>query len=421
MRKIFILLSILFSNYLFGQTSDVLTKSNQLATEWKFEEAIKLLENEIKISPENAELYYWVGKYSHYLVYDTRPFSQKSDDWSKGKVLINLKKAIELNPNFGDAKNLLSVEYGTRALEALKLADYVTYKLELSEAKKYGGFPLHELEQGRNILKSCDANAILLVDGDALFNVIQYLQAVEGIRKDVSLICLSLLERPYYVKLVRDGVGSFLKPVPLICSDNLIMEMHNYKWRINEISIPVSEKARKLHSFNDTIVDYKWTVKPDEGNNQLWTGTAMLINIFETNKWERPIHYVYFGLTDIAGLEENQQIVGLTAKFMPYNVKGTVYEYDKDRFESIMLDPLNYKDYSDISKNQQPRVSGLFGNLNRYRLVEYANFCFNTGDRENAELVLRKMNELMPISIFPLDTKLKADIENLEIKLKIKD
>jgi hypothetical protein len=222
------------------------------------------------------------------------------------------------------------------------------------------------------------------------------------------------------VKLVRDGVGNVMKSAPLSCTDNLIMEMHDYKWRENEISIPVSEKARKLHSINDSIVDYKWNVKPDDGESRLSTGTAMLVDIFETNKWERPIHYVYFGLTDIAGLEDNMQIVGLTARFMPYKVKGTSLEYDKERFESVMLNPENYKDYSDISANQQPRVSGLFGNLNRYRLVEYANFCINTGDKEKAERVLKKMNELMPVEIFPYDEKLKEDVGKLEGRLNNK-
>jgi tetratricopeptide (TPR) repeat protein len=421
MRKYFIFLSIIYSTQLFGQTSDILVKANQLGTDWKFEEAIVLLENGIKTNPKDAELYYWLGRYSHYLVYDTRPFENAGDKWSKEKVLNNLKKAVELNPDYGDAKYFLAAEYGARAHQAIKTGDTIAYKNELLEAKKFGGFPFHVAEQGRNILKSCDPNAILVVDGDAHYNILQYLQAIEGFRRDISLICLSLLERPYYVKLVRDGAGMIIKPVPLICTDNMIMEMHNYKWRENEISIKISDKARQLNNYNDSIADFKWQVKPDEGENRLWTGTAMLIGIFETNRWERPIHYAYFGLTDLSGLEDNYQIVGLTARFLPYKVKGTRIEYDKERFESIMLNPENYKDYSDISKNQQPRVSGLFGNLNRYRLVEYANFCIKEGDRDKAELVLKKMNEFMPISIFPLDTKLKADIENLEIKLKIKE
>ena len=420
MRKIILLLPILFTNYLFGQTADIIAKANQLGSDWKFEEAITSLENRIKTDPDNAELYYWIGRYSHYLVYDTRPFDKKSDSWSKDRVLTNLKKAVELKSDYGDAKYFLAAEFGARALEALKTGDTVAYKRELSEAKSLGGFPLHVVEQGRNILMSCDANAILLVDGDAHLNVIQYIQAVEGYRRDVSLICISLLERPYYVKLVRDGVGNVIKPAPLSCTDNLIMEMHDYKWRENEISIPVSKKARKLHSTNDSIVDYNWNVKPDDGENRLSTGTAILVDIFETNKWERPIHYVYFGLTDIAGLEDNMQIVGLTARFMPYKVKGTSLEYDTERFESVMLNPENYKDYSDISANQQPRVAGLFGNLSRYRLVEYANYCLNSGDNEKAERVLKKMIELMPVEIFPYDEKLKEDVGKLEGRLNNK-
>ena len=83
-----------------------------------------------------------------------------------------------------------------------------------------------------------------------------------------------------------------------------------------------------------------------------------------------------------------------------------------------MLNPDNYNDYKDISINQQPRVSGLFGNLSRTRLTEYENYCIHSGDEEKAALVLKKMNEFMPMSIFPPDSKLKEDIEQISKRLK---
>ena len=92
MRKYFVFLSIIFSTQLLGQSSDIIVKANQLGTDWKFEEAIVLLENGIKTNPKDSELYYWLGRYSHYLVYDTRPFENAGDKWSKEKVLNNLKK-----------------------------------------------------------------------------------------------------------------------------------------------------------------------------------------------------------------------------------------------------------------------------------------------------------------------------------------
>ena len=418
MRKIIILFFISISNLIIGQTTTVIEKANQLGNEWEFEKAINLLENEIKNDPYNAELYYWLGRYSHYIVYDTRPFSNKSNKWSNEQVLNNLKKAVELNPDYGDAKYFLAAEYGARALEALKQKNSDQYKKELSDAYELGGFPLHAIEHGKNILKSCDTNSILIVNGDAQFNVIQYVQTIEGYRKDVSLIVLALLERPYYIKLIRDGLENILKPVPINLNDNLIMEMHNYKWKENDIIIPISEKARRYYDVNDSINNFRWTIKPNIGKNKLWTGTAMLINIIETNNWDRSIHYTWFGFGDLDGLGENMQIVGLTARITPMKVKGSKNEYDIERFELLMFDPENYKDYKDIADNNQPRVSYTFGNLSRRRIVDYANYLLENNEKEKAKLALEKMNELMPDSFHPLTSDIEADLLILKEKIK---
>lgn len=420
MRKILLFLTILISNNLFGQTTDVILKANHLGADWKFEEAINLLKSEIKINPDNSELYYWLGRYSHYIVYDSRPYSKTSDEWSKEEVLKNLKKAVELNPKYGDAKYFLAAEYGARGLDALKQSDAEKYKQELISAQNCGGFPIHAIEQGKNILKSCDTNAILLVDGDAHFNVIQYIQTVEGFRKDVSLIGQSLLERSFYIKLLRDGVKNCLVSVPLSCNDNLIMEMRDYKWRENIVLIPVSEKARKLNGFSDSIVNFNWNVKPDVCDKSLSPGMAMLVNIFETNQWERPIQTMLFGFGDVSGFEDNMQIVGMTARFLPYKVKGTMNEYDTKRFESLMLDPNNYNDYSDITLNAQPRTSSNFGNMSRVRILDYVRYLINVGNNEKAKLVLQKMNELMPASVFEPYLELAEDIRKLTEQVMMK-
>ena len=76
----------------YGQTISNLRTAIQLGDSLRFDDAISVLKSEIKDHPKNADAYYWLGRYSHYIVYDTRPFVQKSDKWSKTEVLANLKK-----------------------------------------------------------------------------------------------------------------------------------------------------------------------------------------------------------------------------------------------------------------------------------------------------------------------------------------
>lgn len=412
MRQLSIFLFIPISTALIGQTVNKIEDIIQLGDEWKFEKAIELIKSEISIDPENPELYYWLGRYSHYMVYDTRPFPGKSDQWSKEQVLKNFQKAVELKPDYGDAKYFLAAEYGARAGEALKIGDVDQYRKELLDAKSWGGFPLHAIENGKNILKSCDTNSILIVNGDAQFNILQYLQVIEGYRKDVSVIALAFLERPFYIKLIRDGVSDIYKPVPINMNDNLVMEMHNYKWKENDVIIPISEQTRKEYKLNDTVTHFKWHIKPNLGKNTLRTGTAMLINIIETNKWERPVHYTWFGFNDLDGLEDNMQIQGLTAKIFPIKVKGTKLEYNTEKFESVMLNPDNYKDYHDIEINNQPRPSFAFGQLSRSRIFDYAIYLYSNGEIEKSNEILNIMNELMPPEIHPLPRYIEYSVEN---------
>lgn len=420
MKQLLIILCISISPALYCQTSNNIEEIIQLGDEWKFEEAIELIKSEINLDPENPELYYWLGRYSHYMVYDTRPFPGKSDQWSSEQIIEPLLRAIELDPKYGDAKYFLAAEYGSRAGEALKTGNVEQYKKELLEAKIWGGFPLHAIEYGRNILKSCDTNSILFVNGDAEFNVLHYVQAIEGYRKDVSVIGIAFLERPYYIKLIRDGIPDAYKAVPISINDNLIMEMHNYKWRENDIKIPVPEQIRNKYNLNDTVTYFSWHIKPNVGEKQLWTGTAMLINIIETNQWKRPVHFTLYGSTGLDGIQDNLQIVGLTSRLVPMKVYGTKLEYDTVKFESVMFDPKNYKNYPDIIENDQPRVSYAFGQMSRRRIFDYAVFQYRNGNYEKMNEVLQSMHDFMPPEIHPLSSDIERGIKYLQEEMEKK-
>lgn len=420
MKKILSILFIALSFILNGQTSKNIEKIIQLGDAWKFDEAIDSLKHYISIDPENPELYYWLGRYAHYKVSDSRPYPGKGDQWSREEVLKPLQKAVELNPNYGDAKYFLAAEYGARAMEALRRGDVAQYKQELLDAKSWGGFPVHAIEQGRNVLKSCDTNAILIVDGDAYTNILQYLQVIEGYRKDVSVLVMTDLGRPYYIKLIRDRVPGIFKSVPIDMNDNLIMEMRDYKWRENDITISVSAQTREIYNLDDSVKHFIWHVKPNIGKGALSPATAMLINIMESNQWKRPISCIFSVINEIDGLADNMQIQGLTAKLYPVKVWGTEKEYDSVKFVSIMLNPENYKDYADIALNNQARVSNGFGQLSRGIIMNYAFHLVSKGDNEGANEVINQLMVLMPPEVFPFSSSIQAGIDRLKLMTKKK-
>jgi tetratricopeptide (TPR) repeat protein len=81
--------------------------------------AVELLEQAKNTHPNDAEIYYYLGYFSHYLAYDSRPLIGHDKNYSD-RILIYLNKAVELDPNFGDAYYFIGAEYGARAIQYLQ-------------------------------------------------------------------------------------------------------------------------------------------------------------------------------------------------------------------------------------------------------------------------------------------------------------
>lgn len=195
-KSYYLIIAILFRMSLYAQKIDLKQQALDEFKNENYPKAISLLKQATSQNPNDAEIYYYLGYFSHYIIYDSRPFVKKSDEWSNQEVIKNLEKAIALYTNYGDAYYFIGAEYSARAWESLRNGNIKQYKKEIVTGREKGGYPDWLIEIGRNILKSCEPNAILFTGGDADFNATQYLQIVEDYRKDVSVIPLALLERP---------------------------------------------------------------------------------------------------------------------------------------------------------------------------------------------------------------------------------
>jgi len=402
MTKKIIFLLLLTTFYSYGQISIKEEALNLFKAE-QYNDAILLLEEAVKNNPNDAELFYYLGWFNHYNAYDTRPLKGYDFTFSK-KIFEYLDKAIELNPNYGDAKYFFGAECSGNAFQAMQNYDLEKLKYFYKLAYSKGAYPKWLIEYGENILNSCEENAILFTAGNADFDVCMYLQLHENFRKDVTLIPIGNIDRPWYVKFLKDGLDEEIKKIKINLTDEQIMDIHPFKWKPTSINILTSNNDQKKYDLQNKNT-FSWLVNPDlisdrmhskiesetaSKRSYLSPQRAILLQIVEDNYSERPIFFSNFASPVFyGGLEKQFENYGLISKLTPIETKNTKWEINFEKLNTV-INAKNISNFHTISKSDIPRISGLikFGySYNLDLLIQYY-------QKESCEKCLKKLNEV---------------------------
>jgi len=372
MKRIIMLVTLFFI-CLPNLLAQELSLKEQALNEFKnehYDEAIDLLENALKISTEDAEIYYYLGFFNHYRAYDSRPLNGYDFSYSEN-IFKYLDKAIELNPNYGDAKYFYGAECSANALLSMQNYDLEKLKYFYSRAFEKGAYPDWLIEFGKNLLNSCDINAILFTAGNADFDICSYLQLHQNYRTDITVIPIGHIDRPWYVKFLKQGLKGAVKKITLNLSNNQIYDIHPFKWEKTDIQIPITSKIREKYDL-DKNYQMKWAIEPDLFSNRIHSKLeneianertylspqkAILLQIVEDNYQNRPIYFsngsnkYFFG-----GLDDYFRNCGLVSELTPLKPKQTKYEYDYEKIIELLQNE-NLKKFRTIKENDIPRIS----------------------------------------------------------------
>ena len=385
-----------------------------------YKETISLLKKAISENPDDAEIYYYLGCYLHYLCYDVGP--RKYDENKSNEILKYLSKAVELDPHYGNAYYFIGVEHGLRSHFSMIEGNIDKTKMELRVGREKGGYPDWLIEYARNMLRACDSNAILFSGGDAETNPVWYLQFVENYRTDVAVIPLGLLNFTPFAAFVKHGIKGFFDDVPISFSEEQILAMHSRKWKSKKIKVSISEIELQRLNIPLTKNVMEWELKPDilrDSFELLSPSSTIIADIVKTNEWERPI---YFSLGSPrnrrASLNSYLQLCGLTYRLLPVEAEEYGLSLNPQEIERVLLKSESYHYFSDIKEHDMPRVSRIFVHNYRAILFQLAAYYAELGNNKKALDILDKMKMYMPEDVFPLSAGLKNAIDNLRDKLE---
>lgn len=161
-----------------------------------------------------------------------------------------------------------------------------------------------DIEFAKNLLNSCEENAILFTGGDNDTFPLWYLQEVEGYRTDVRVVNLELLISDWYIdQMKQPRNGALPLPISLAREEYLgdqSMIVRNYGNK--QIILPVDKEAcrengilneQELNIAGDQMV---WNFRARPGGYILRKDSVIIdiIRNVANDGWERP---VYFGNT----------------------------------------------------------------------------------------------------------------------------
>jgi hypothetical protein len=320
---------------------------------------------------------------------------------------------------------------GGTAIVLFAISPLEMFSQNLYSHNRHGNFA--PFDYSYNILQSCKPNAILFTNGDNDTFPLWYLQEGMGIRDDIRIVNLSLVNTDWYILQLKNETPHGAMKVPISIPDDQIKTISPVQWRTQTFKLPVSKEAYAQFGITDTSITNKgyiqYTMRPtlQAGDVQaIRVQDIIMKNIIETNAWKRPIYYAVTVAPDnFIGLTSYLQMQGLALQLTPKmnTTPGGDYEINLPIMKECLMEP-------EKELSTKPQYGFLFKNLNdphifyddnvrnlmvnyRYSYLRLAAYYEMHGDSADAVSSLDTMEARMPNKVLPIKYEIMSDITRL--------
>ena len=286
-----------------------------------------------------------------------------------------------------------------------------------------------------NILQSCAPNAVIFTNGDNDTFPLWYLQDVEGVRRDVKIVCLSLVNTPWYIKELKNNDPYNVGKIDIRLSDNQIEQIRPIEWVPQDITIPVPQNinTERMDIQDSTII--KQGSLTFRMNNTVTFGNIkairiqdiMVKQIIQDNMWKRPIYFAATCSPDSKiGLDDYLKIEGMALRLVPEKrIPGKEFVNTPAMYQELMNENYGYsKEFKRGFKFRGLNNPDIFfddthiGMLQNYRNA-YIRLALDYENKNNigmTKTILDTMESKLPDNVIPIDFRIYSEIGNIYLQ-----
>jgi hypothetical protein len=281
-----------------------------------------------------------------------------------------------------------------------------------------------------NMLQTCTQDAILFTNGDNDTFPLWYLQDVEGVRRDVRIVNLSLVNTPWYVQQMKNKpYYEDAKAVPISLSDARIASVQPQMWEPRMIDLPVPSDVFARYGVKDTASTNTGKISWMMRNTMQFGQTKavrvqdlLVLDIIRTNQWKRPVFFAVTCAPDSKiGLDDYLWFHGLAMRLEPRKVSrediginpGIIEQnllHEPEGFSRTPQYGYKFRRINDPHVYFDENITRLMLNL-RTGYIRLAMYYANVdSNMQKAAMALDHMEDVIPRNKIPMGWDLESNL-----------